>query len=1120
MADIIISQSHIESVARFQSLQAGQYWTSRRAILAHGIEGKTTLLICSIRWADDILHTIILQSHPSKIGKSYKRKSIRDDGSEREEICGYFEHRFLLNDFLENFDFEPDYQAIRAKELQAVQNEISALQSELVQSQSNPSIMTAIVYAEMNKTNNECDGTDAAPANDTGTDVSVSSIYPATSSAGLVSLSSGSMADAIGLGLTVAGVEQLRLSANAEHKVATIKAEWIRGKTSEIAEKIGQMTPYYSEQAAAALAQTEDVRKYVDKLLLGIGSLDLYVGKDVEVITIREGISAPKSIPLTFVQKKLLMDEELAAWVDVDEMFDFTKVDLFYETLRANDSLVNQIFPTERCVLVMATTRRYIDYGNIYESAAKRKINCEVFMLVRDGTNIYRVESGVESHLGASRLFPSKDEHESIFAGINGSTIKFEDVAYTDRLASHERFALHYKRFLLLACGLDHRLKLFGDFYDGPTSFEFVSLNFQSQYCKFLHDDDGTGLIAGIKRLPVREWEAEKNSYLRSGSRVLCKWEELMNPSTAPGACKKYPDSGFDRRFSAKNDMDIVIAYKEGNSICVDIEVFSNRYRREDQSFMCKVNLTNFNGGWFNIETPYLCLDAVLPEEIDWYIHNRADRSNHIAYIRFYKNALRFIEAERASERDSRDRLLTALSDGAVATGAEAQKVVQQAVIAWRAANRGRDLPSFVDGVSPEEWPSLLDQMFMLAGEGMRQAERVAAYLREKGSEPLRLVMSGNANFIVYAAPTGMERDDRIEPHIWVHRIILSGTKKKVTEKSRRWVVMPEKAASETTILQWEEANNWVSKKSVFKNFAQKQAVFSKLNNFHKLIEPYRRSMSESEFLSQIDDWDQCRTNSKDGSIVPRPDVQFAFGLIYNKSQSTLSYLCVGSDDAHEKLRDLAPTDILRSRFKTAFIDMYKNKSASSSLFENANSNDAQWSLSSTSLSMCDSSYGVFTHLSLGLTRTYVRGYKYGNPLLSVWLKNAQAHCERDGSLIYLADGLYDEKGNFAPDEILGILLPDGFSPVDMVDVWVTSEGYGKYSRWFDIYPIDCDHAGSKPQTSGYQSHRSEKEFSSPEAARKHVMDSSANASKLAVMATTLPDAPQAPIGAERWYVI
>nr|UGK56752.1 hypothetical protein [Escherichia coli] len=80
----------------------------------------------------------------------------------------------------------------------------------------------------------------------------------------------------------------------------------------------------------------------------------------------------------------------------------------------------------------------------------------------------------MESHLGASRLFPSEDEQQGHFRGFDGTTIKFEDVAYTDRLKAHDLMALHYRRLLIMLFGLDQRLALFGQFYPQHEKGEFL----------------------------------------------------------------------------------------------------------------------------------------------------------------------------------------------------------------------------------------------------------------------------------------------------------------------------------------------------------------------------------------------------------------------------------------------------------------------------------------------------------------------------------------------------------------------------------------------------------------------------------------------------------------------
>ncbi len=108
--------------------------------------------------------------------------------------------------------------------------------------------------------------------------------------------------------------------------------------------------------------------------------------------------------------------------------------------------------------------------------------------------------------------------------------------------------ALHYKRFLILCCGLDQRERLFGEFYDRSSNINFISMDFQEKYCRFIHDADGTGLLSDPEadtRPSLESYIKQANQHLRSGSRVFCEWRQVVNPVTAPGAAKDDSGNGY-----------------------------------------------------------------------------------------------------------------------------------------------------------------------------------------------------------------------------------------------------------------------------------------------------------------------------------------------------------------------------------------------------------------------------------------------------------------------------------------------------------------------------------------------------------------------------------------------
>ncbi|MBN3729482.1 hypothetical protein [Burkholderia sp. Tr-20390] len=1132
----------VDRVARFQSLQSGQYWRAAVAVIEQGIEQGTVLLIQSIRWVDDKPHTVILRPHPSKIGREVKLAIPQDDGSTRTQWFRYDEHRFLIDDFLNQFEYEPDHQPIRNNEVRAVQSRVNALQAELIETQSNPALLASVVDAGLRAHAEKESQSATTPAGTEPTgmpDVSLPALSTGADS-GIVSLATGTVANAIGSGITAERIAEMKAAASREHQIATIKANWIQSKTKAIADTITELTPYYEEQAAAALAQTEDVRTYVAKLLQGIESLDLYIGKGVTVDTIREGTPAARDVPLTFVQKKLVMDEELAVWTDIDEWFDFQHEDKFFDALRVHDGLIDQIFPTERCVLVMATTRRFIDYGDARDNVARNEENAKVFLLVRDGMNIHRVLSPVESHLGANRLFPTQSDQDAVFRGLDGSQIKFEDVAFTDKLAKHELFALHYKRFLLLACGLDHRLKLFGHFYEGAPSLDFVSLAFQERHCRFLHDDDASTQLPGGERQTLSDWIDEKNAYLRSGSRVLCNWREVMNPDTAPGACKSNGSTsgrGFDARYTPQDRLTVAIAYRDGKSICVDVEVSGYSYSSHgDRTFNCKVNLSKFRpGAWDYVDLPFLCLDAVDPMDLRWYIQHRGSRSNHLAYIRFFKQALKHIERERDEERDTRNQLMQALVDGNVADPADHDAIIDQTVLAWRAANRGKPLPRFDGDHAPAAWTALLDQMYMLAGEGKRRVAEIESFVLALGYRPLRLVLSGAAKCIVYAAPRADECDDRLEPHAWVHRITVERGKTKYVEKSRRWVALPKHAASETTLHEWSEANEWATRTSVFASFEHKAELFAATESFGAELAQFTRPLTELAHEDLFERWKRLRAAMLDGaSSVQNPVLAIPFGIVYNERARAVRFLCIGTALPHAFLHRLAPNDAAQQAVHSAFVRPYARKERAAQEMRKALQVDAPWALFDASISAVKPDHAPFVDYAHELDG------QGNSPLLADWFDNWRTRVEKNGS-VWVAPGAITADGRLALDPLLGIALPADYEPVRMLEITLTSpsdQHPPQYGRWIDICrgeeaAWDRWQMGDSPEMkrllastpkalySGYsrRTHTAHSPRDAREFIARHVA-AEYGARFRAVPATQIAEAPQPPEGIERFFVL
>lgn len=1062
-------ESNLERIERFQSLKSGEYWKSRESIPEEAILAGDTLLLVSIRWVENKAHTIILRAHPRHYDK-YISVEYDENGKTVRTQKKMNEHRFLVNDFLNRFDFDPEHQRSRDSDIAAIHALANSYQNEMSETLSTPALMNAVVSKKLLE-----DEAQERQRKERSGETSPTALPPALYDES-VSRVTGTVVNALQQGVNSNDIQAMAQAAQQQHRIAEIQARWLQAKNAQISETLGKLMPYFNEVPAAALAKTEEVRNYVEEVQSGIKSIYLYTGESVLVETIRKGESAPANIPLTAVQRKLVIEEEMSVWADVNERFDFRDIPKFFKALSDHPALVDQIFPTQRCVLVMATTNQNKDYGDPWTNQVMNKENRKVFLMVRDGENLYQVVSPVESHLGSNRLFPSQDEAEAHFKGMDGTQIKFDDVAYTDRLNSFELRALHYRRFLLLICGLDHREKLFGDFYDEPPSMNFVSIEFQEKYLRFLHDDDGSGLLAsGEDRPSLRDFIKNANGYLRSGSRLLCNWNSMMTPETAPGACKpsrsrsSYRD--WEQVATPQHDFSQAIAYRKGQSLLVSVEV--KRYFT-DTYFNCNVTLTERMRHYDAIDDqlPFLCLDAVDPDELEWYVHSRKHRASHLYYIRFFKTAIKMLREERELEIDARARMAEALNRGNIGAPEERLSIINQAVIAWRAAQRGAALHTALE--SEKSWRSLLDQMYMLAGRADEEVEEVRAFVSSQGHKPLRLVVNASGKLTVYAAPKESERDDRAENHAWVHRISIVRGKTKIRETNRTWSILADSLAAETTVYQWEDAKEWVGLKSVFSSFNAKQKAFERISRGASLLSQFSHEMDRYTFSRVMSEWAKAYDDLQSVSKYHvKPQLIIPVGYRAKTKEGAGEYLCVTLANPEALLYKLAPDEGCRNAVISGYISWFKDEHQldyKQELIDGA-SKPMYFGLSTQGDANItnDRLFNV-----AGSPARLLGSHKPARFADSVTYFMAILDAER--SSVYWSPELMSEAGEMDIDELVNNPMPDSYQPVDLVKVvlkdhhhtrntirdtsrhqctYTASGEVVKFSEWYDISPRD-----------------------------------------------------------------
>lgn len=779
--------ANIEQIERFQSLEPGSYWRNAEDVTVDDpnwrghkttIEGGLVRLLLDVECYDGIPHTVVLSYHPLEGNGTFK---------------------LIVADFLASFEVALDAEEVRQREMLALQKEIADVQQELVDGQTNPTLIAPVIEQELAEWEKEKQGEDAKEGIE-----STPSNLPVLAGGRLRT----DVGFAIGQKLSDSDVRGMRRYAEREAKIAEVKTKWITERTDEIARKLSALTPFFKEKSAVALARTQGVRRYAEEIMKGIESLDLYTGKGVEVETIATGESAPENEPLTLMQSKVYMDEEFAAWADVGEHFDFANIPEFDKQLAANPSLRDQVLPYPRCVASMAIRRTDIDYGDVWANVTRNQRNKLVFLLVRDGDNLYRVYSEQPSHEVARRLFPTKNELDYEFRGIDGTKINFRDVQFTKAAASADRIALHYKRFLILLCGLDHRLSLFGNFYGEQQSLAFISMGFQERYMRFIADDEPP-LMIGKTRPHVFDYIKQKNAFLQSGSRVLCVWNSIISPDSAP-SCERRNGKYVDTLAKPTVESSIAIAYRDGGEICVDVEVKRDTWRELIQThFKARVSLTKVITESYRELSGFICLDSVKADDLEWYVFNRQSRISHTHYIRLFKETAKALRAEEVTEAPAREYIKQAIVNANICSADAADEFVDESVAAWRCANRGKALPSLAE-------KSQLDTILNLLYTKHKNSDTVEShadkFIAEHKLVPIKLTLTGKNKVVLYVEVGEENRDNSLMEWRWVRRISCNVLKSKLSVTSERLYWLTNKPdAKETELKSWPALANWVN---------------------------------------------------------------------------------------------------------------------------------------------------------------------------------------------------------------------------------------------------------------------------------------------------------------------
>lgn len=482
----------------------------------------------------------------------------------------------------------------------------------------------------------------------------------------------------------------------AERNAVAVKAQAdaMQEASQSLSRETSRLVAIQSERARAAVASVQDALRLADAATKAAETLDVFGGKKVEIVALREGEPAPPEEPVALYQNRLFLDEELAIFLHKSG-FDHRDVEALPRIVARHPELVDRMIPARRGVALVRIRRgdkRYVGHDaslvEILGQIEMQRADKDQFLLVRDGERLSLVFVEVALQ-DAVRLFPTVDEMDRPFRGSDGvETIGFDDTRYVKALGEFERQALVYKRLLVLLWGLQFNdAAPMGHVGKPGETADWYSAEWQSRNLLFVYDDATRSLPDA--RPDIHSWIAANVATIDAGSRVVVRWDRAITPETAPSCASYHGDN--DRTVHShlpKDPISIATVRRQAGELVVEVPV-ARRLHKGRESFTATVALSRL--GDIRYEPAFLVLDSLDPDDFEHYMESRISRVHYLDYLALFAAARKALAVDFADIR----RIDGELADdmGPDLPGVDAATLasaVTRAHRMWRSESAGR----------------------------------------------------------------------------------------------------------------------------------------------------------------------------------------------------------------------------------------------------------------------------------------------------------------------------------------------------------------------------------------------------------------------------------------------
>lgn len=412
-----------------------------------------------------------------------------------------------------------------------------------------------------------------------------------------------------------------------------------------------EMEAEFRRKTAELEAMMAPMQKQLAQMTEILWTVNLYLGRDEEVCTLREGAPAPESTPITLRQKVLAMSEEaLVLGLDFSNVQDFT------DWLLADPRHLDRVLPEPKGCVVLVPTKVPSDSGNPWEDAGRDQANAQSHWLIRNGERLYMISVDPALHVG-DRVLPRRREFADIFDqklfGVSsGAPVQPGSERWLQLEERADARRRHYMRIMMVLQGVLDRTTIW---QPQPAGASFLDISSQDRGQIVLIQDDEDSIQLGDGREPFADYQRRLNAQLRPGLRVIGSWRNQHSHSRDDGLGRVRPKYAE----GLEHNVPYLLEDRRDHGFVI-------RFKRTDMVYRRNVPVPGEPGYVYRGESPteakqrasyqlysddnwVLPFDLVTVPELERYLASRDERSKH--FLSMVPTIRAALDAKRAEAK-------------------------------------------------------------------------------------------------------------------------------------------------------------------------------------------------------------------------------------------------------------------------------------------------------------------------------------------------------------------------------------------------------------------------------------------------------------------------------------